>query len=102
MHVTLCTREGIPKDARSVRISAAQYQRLLEQIESGFRRRADGSIILIPHVSYSPADAFFEGEGSYHCFNTCNCWTGRTLRAAGIRAGWFTPLPGAPLFYLPK
>jgi len=102
MHVTLCTIEGIPKDARSVRISAAQYQRLVEHIKSGFRHHEGNSMILIPHTAYSPADAFFEGEGGYHCFNTCNCWTGRTLRAAGIRTGWFTPLPGTPLLYLPK
>ena len=42
MHVTLCTAEGIPDDARSVRISPAQYQHLLESINSGFRHRADG------------------------------------------------------------
>lgn len=102
MHVTLCTADGIPKDTRSVRISADQYQRLVDFINNGFCHRADGSMILIPHAAYGPADAFFEGEGRYHCFNTCNCWTGRALHVAGIRTGWFTPLPGAPLLYLPK
>ena len=102
MHVTLCTAEGIPNDARSVKISAAQYQRLIEFIKDGFRRQADGSMILIPNAAYGPNDAFFEAEGRYHCFNTCNCWTGRALQAAGIRTGWYTPLPGTALLYLPK
>jgi uncharacterized protein (TIGR02117 family) len=102
MHVTLCTAEGIPNGARSIKISAAEYQRLIEFINSGFRHRADGSVILIPHAGYGPADAFFEGEGRYHCFNTCNCWTGRAMQAAGIRTGWYTPLPGTELYYLPK
>ncbi len=102
MHATLCTAEGIPQDARSVKISAAQYQRLVEFVNSGFRRQADGSMILIPHVAYGPNDAFFEAEGSYHCFNTCNCWTGRALQAGGIRTGWYTPLPGTVLLYLPE
>ena len=39
MHATLCTAEGIPQDARSVKISAAQYQRLVEFVNSGFRRQ---------------------------------------------------------------
>jgi uncharacterized protein (TIGR02117 family) len=102
MHVSLCTAEGIPQDARKVKISAAQYQRLVAFINNGFRHAADGSIIVIPHAAYGPNDAFFEGEGRYHCFNTCNCWTGRAMQAAGIRTGWYTPLPGTLLLYLPS
>ena len=101
MHVSLCTAEGIPPNARSVKISPAQYQRLVEFINHGFRGQADGSLILIPHAAYSENDAFFEAEGRYHCFNTCNCWTGRALQAAGLRTGWFTPLPGTLCLYLP-
>ena len=101
MHVSLCTSEGIPQDARQIKISAAQYQRLVEFIDRGFRHSADGPMILIPHAAYGPNDAFFEGAGRYHCFNTCNCWTGRAMQTAGIRTGWFTPLPGTVCLYLP-
>jgi uncharacterized protein (TIGR02117 family) len=99
MHVSLCTAEGIPKDARSVKISAAQYQRLVEFIDKGFRQQADGSLMLISNAAYGPNDAFFEAQGRYHCFNTCNCWTGRGMQAAGIRTGWYTPLPGTLFVY---
>ena len=101
MHVSLCTAEGLPQGARAVKISPAQYRRLVEFINCGFRRQADGSRILIPHAAYGQNDAFFAAEGRYHCFNTCNCWTGRALQAAGLRTGWFTPLPGTPCLYLP-
>jgi hypothetical protein len=50
----------------------------------GFRHTGNGVAILIPHAAYGPADASFEAEGHYHCFNTCNCWTGAALRSAGI------------------
>jgi uncharacterized protein (TIGR02117 family) len=102
MHVSLCDAELLPKNAHSVKISADQYRRMVEYIDRGFRHTGNGSAIVIPHSAYGPADAFFEAEGNYHCFNTCNCWTGRALRAAGIRAGWYTPLPGAANLYLPK
>ena len=101
MHVSLCTAEGIPEDARQVKISAAQYQRLVEFINTGFRHSTDGSTILIPHAAYGPNDAFFEAAGRYHCFSTCNCWTGRAMQTAGIRTGWYTPLPGTVSLYLP-
>ncbi len=101
MHVSLCRDEDLPKDARSVRLSAAQFQRLVKFVNDGFRHRSDDSIILIPHAAYGPNDAFFEADGRYHCFNTCNCWTGRAMQAAGIRTGWFTPLPGTLFIYLP-
>jgi uncharacterized protein (TIGR02117 family) len=102
MHVTLCTVEGIPQDARSVKISAAQYQHLVEFLNSSFRTHADGSMMLIPNAAYGPSDAFFEAQGRYHCFNTCNCWTGRAMRTAGIRTGWYTPLPGTVSLYLSR
>ncbi len=102
MHVSLCTAEAMPKDARSVKISTLQYQRLVQFIDSGFRHGPDGSLILIPNAAYGPADAFFESDGRYHCFNTCNCWTGRAMQATGIRTGWYTPLPRTELLYLPN
>jgi uncharacterized protein (TIGR02117 family) len=101
MHVSLCTAEGIPQDARSVKISAAQYERLAAFINDSFRRQADGGPVLIPNAAYGPNDAFFQAAGHYHCFNTCNCWTGRALQAAGIRTGWYTPFPKTALLYLP-
>ncbi len=102
MHVSLCTAENLAQDACSVKISAAQYQRLVEFINNSFRHQADGSTTLIPHAAYGPNDAFFEAQGRYHCFNTCNCWTGRAMQATGIRTGWYTPLPGTVLLYLPN
>lgn len=31
-----------------------------------------------------PASGFYPATGSFHLFNTCNTWTVRTLRAAGL------------------
>jgi uncharacterized protein (TIGR02117 family) len=102
MHVSLTRADFLADDARSVRISVAQYEQLVEYITASFQRTADGSVIQLDDASYGPHDAFFRAEGTYHCLNTCNCWTGRAMQAAGIRTGWLTPLPKTVYLYLPQ
>lgn len=101
LHVSMATARSLPKNAKSVKISVAQYEGLVAYINRGFRSREDGSPILIPGVAYSSNDAFFEARGKYNCLNTCNTWVGRAMQVAGIRTGWFTPLPKTMFFHLP-
>lgn len=101
MRVVYTREEYVAAHARSVTISPEQYERLVEYLRDSFQRTADGSPIRIREAAYGTQDAFFEARGSYHCFNTCNCWLGRALLACGVRTGWWTPLPRTPLFYLP-
>jgi hypothetical protein len=35
---------------------------------------------------------FYEANGPYSAFYTCNSWTGEALRAAGVKTGLWTPL----------
>ena len=35
---------------------------------------------------------FYEAVGPYSAFYTCNSWTGRALREAGVKTGLWTPL----------
>ena len=41
---------------------------------------------------YRDNDIFYEANGGYSAILTCNEWTGRALRAAGVRTGLWTPL----------
>lgn len=102
MHVEYWDARDVPETARRVRISAEQYQRLAAFVRGTFRTGDDGRFVEIKGAAYGRYDAFFEAHGAYHCFNTCNCWAGRAVREAGLRAGWFTPLPKTPLYYLPE
>ncbi len=101
MHVSACGLDSLPEGARRVRLSAAQYAALVAFVKRSFRTDGAGSVRWIEGESYGSNDAFFEAVGSYHCFNTCNCWSGRAMQAAGIRTGWFTPLPKSMFLYLP-
>ena len=102
MHVCLCTPKALPEGVRSVKISVAQYKNLVDYIKKSFRKSSDGSYQWIPKTAYSTDDAFFQANGYYHCLNTCNCWVGGGMRAAGIRTAWFTPLPKTMFLYLPE
>ncbi len=101
MHVGFRSEPVDSVDFRSVKISNQQYEDLIEYIERTFELSESGGYLKIPDAAYGASDAFFEAKGSFHCFNTCNCWIGGALRAAGIRAGWFTPMPKTVFVYLP-
>ncbi|MBF9044875.1 DUF2459 domain-containing protein [Rhodobacterales bacterium HKCCE4037] len=70
-----------------LRLSAAQYEALLDQIVA----TVDGPPLL--GVGFTGTDGFVEAEGRFHIFRTCNTWVGRVLRGAGIDAGTWTPTP---------
>lgn len=72
----------------------------MEFIDASFRRNEEGEPIVIEDAAFGLNDCFYEAHGTYHCFNTCNCWVGAALRSAGVRCGWFTPLPRSVLVYL--
>jgi uncharacterized protein (TIGR02117 family) len=101
MHVRLTKAEYLSEDARAVRISPEQYQRLVRYITATFQQNGDGSFVPITGYHYGRNDAFFDAHGTYHGLNTCNSWAGRGLQAAGVRTPWLTPLPKTVYLYLP-
>ncbi|SDB50734.1 conserved hypothetical protein [Agrobacterium fabrum] len=77
---------------KRLRISEAGYQRLIAGISASFVRQ-DGRVQLVPGAGYGLTDAFFEANGWFNAFAGCNTWSAAMLRQAGIRTGWWTPLP---------
>ncbi|WKL19270.1 TIGR02117 family protein [Agrobacterium tumefaciens] len=77
---------------KRLRISEAGYQRLLAGVRASFVRK-DGKVQLVPGVAYGLNDAFFEANGWFNALAGCNTWSAAMLREAGIRTGWWTPLP---------
>ncbi len=73
----------IPEDGRS---------RMIEAMRASFVRDADVPVP-IPGAAYGLDDAFFEAHGAFNAFVGCNTWTAAMLRVAGLRTGWWTPLP---------
>lgn len=82
-----------PSDAvMGYEIGTAEYQRLLSFIEASFTP-ADGRIAAISNAGYGDNDRFFEANGWFSAAFGCNTWTAKALREAGLRTGWWNPLP---------
>ena len=93
---------------RQVRLSVEQYRRLVSRILASVKKHPSGAnsgpTANFKHIDfrYSDFDTFYEGVGSYHAFNTCNCWAADTLQAAGVCVPQFSPCPSSVLMYFPK
>lgn len=106
MHVQFYAQPKETNECKKVVISNEAYERLVAHILTSFAQNdsnesADNKILIDPSYAYGRTDAFYEAKGSYHLFNTCNCWVAGTLKAGGVRTPWFSPLPRTVLLYLP-
>ena len=98
MHVTLSGKPTVGPLYRRVVIEPEAYEKMVEFIQSHFV--LEGSLAsgtatpcLIAGHGYGEHDAFYQAEGIYSLFYTCNAWAGDALEVAGIRTGCWTPLP---------
>lgn len=79
------------EDTRPLTITPDQYRRLAAYIRARFQLDENGRTMPVPDRGYNRWDAFYEANGGYSFVMTCNEWTGRALRHAGIRTGLWTP-----------
>jgi uncharacterized protein (TIGR02117 family) len=98
LHVAHYVRPAPNATTRPLRLSAADYARLVRRIErevppAAQRRRYPG---------YGRQDAFYDAYGRYTPITTCNQWTGTMLGDAGIRTGRWTPFPGGVMKWVPN
>ena len=77
---------------RPITLSVAQYRRLADYISRRFQLDSEGRPMPLIGRGYNDWDMFYEANGGYSFVLTCNEWTGRALRHAGIRTGLWTPL----------
>lgn len=69
-----------------------EYRRLVAFIRRGFATDRHGNVLPLKDRGYDRSDVFYEANGGYNLFVTCNSWTGDALRVAGVRIGVWTPL----------
>jgi uncharacterized protein (TIGR02117 family) len=91
LHVEHIDRPRPDRWQRPIRISHGQYRRLAGYIQLRFRLDPGGRPLPVPGRGYGDNDAFYEANGGYSFTFTCNEWTGRALRYAGVRMGLWTP-----------
>lgn len=91
LHVEHDHRPQPDEYTRPIRISMGQYRRLADYIRRRFRLDPQGRTMPLIGRGYNGWDMFYEANGGYSFVMTCNEWTGRALRHAGIRTGLWTP-----------
>jgi uncharacterized protein (TIGR02117 family) len=76
---------------KSFRVNASQYRVIVAEVRASFRLKVGHSKA---YPAYGPNNLFYDSVGRYSAINTCNEWTGRVLRKAGVKVGVWTPMPG--------
>lgn len=87
MHATFFHQMRETKRCVKINISKAEYRKLVAYIEQGF---CGGKVTVIPNAHYGDDDSFYEGEGRYSLFYTCNSWANNALKAADQKAALWT------------
>lgn len=74
-------------------ISSFQYEKLIAFVSQRFMRDASGRVINIKtDAQYSTGDAFYEANGRYSIFYSCNTWVNNALKVAGLEHCLWTVL----------
>jgi len=64
-------------------LSGREYSSLLRYISESFYKDENGKILELEGGIYGNSQ-FYKGAGNFHLMNTCNKWTAKGLKSAGI------------------
>ncbi len=95
VHVDHIAAPRVGEDVRSIVLRPEEYRRLAAAVQASFKAQGGH------RHGYAAYDAFYNGTGRYDAVHTCNEWTGRALRTAGVRVGAWTPFPVTVLGWFP-
>lgn len=90
MHVTYYHELQPGEACRKLSVSRADYTRIVDYIERSFEHTPKGLPKLI-QGAYDENDAFYEANGTYNLFFTCNTWANDGLKAGNQKACLWTP-----------
>lgn len=90
IHATYLPPLRASANSIAITVSREEYQALAASIRASFQQDDDGRARAIGRA-YGDNDAFYAARGSYSLFATCNSWTNRQLKAAGLKHVLWTP-----------
>ena len=64
-------------------LSGSDYTLLIRFIINSFSKDEENDIIQLKHGIYGNSQ-FYQAEGTFHVMNTCNNWTAKALKSAGM------------------
>lgn len=89
MHVSaLSYKPQINKKCALVNLNETNYALMVDYVRRSFTKK-ENKPVLIQGAGYSKYDQFYEANGNYHLFKTCNTWTNEALDISGVPTGWY-------------
>ena len=79
------------KDWTEVLVTEKQFQDIKRYVVTTFKTNEGNRPIELENKGYSYMDDFYEANGSYTLFNTCNTWVNTGLKQNGVKACLWTP-----------
>jgi len=67
----------------SICLTRREYSSLVKFVENSFSRDENGRIVATKKGIYGNSQ-FYQGSGDYYFMNTCNKWTAKALKSAGL------------------
>lgn len=93
MHIALAGDIPLSDEHVALLDISDQGYRIMVDFILGSFSEVEGKRIPLIGQSYGQYDVFFEAKGTFNVLLGCNTWTAAALRHAGLRTGWWTPLP---------
>ncbi|OSI11371.1 TIGR02117 family protein [Neisseria canis] len=94
VHATFSPKPQAGSRSIPIRVLPAEYLKLVNSILPQFQYR-NGRAIAIAGRGYSSNDVFYEAQGRYSLFVTCNTWANTHLKNSGLKSVVWTPFSGA-------
>ena len=96
IHATYYSKLTENDSCKKIQISKQQYARLINYIINSLQKDSVGIFINIKtNANYGTTDAFYEANGKYSLFKTCNSWANSALKNCGQKCCYWTALDKA-------
>ena len=90
MHVTFYKHLKENQSCKKIQISLENYKKLIAFIKETFQTQSGEFLKIETNAVYGKHDVFYEANGSYSLFYTCNSWANQALKAANQKAALWT------------
>ena len=84
----------------NIKLSANEFVALRSYIRNSFYYDVQGQVSVLKHGLYGDSQ-FYQAQGEFYMTNTCNKWTAKGLKSAGMDISlWFKQTQGSVMSYL--
>ena len=90
MHVTFYKHLKENQSCKKIQISLENYKKLITFINESFQTQSGEFLKIETDAVYGKHDVFYEANGSYSLFYTCNSWANQALKSANQKAALHT------------